>query len=1020
MKRSRLVLTAVVVTTVVGSLSIGSLTTVATAQPGAAPGPVRTGPALPGSVPAGPVKTNPAKPPVQARLKHSPASIPAGRWAAGSPQVTALRQRQAARAARPARPGIARLAPQLNRLAGIATASDTGPSVRLERDGRVQVTVTGPAAAAAARAVGAQVLASFGGSITLALAPAKLRGLAGQPGVTRVAPAVRAAPQSTSEGVAASGAQSWADNGNVGNGGAGVKVGVVDVGFKGLQAAIDAGHFNDPEGNPVTVVYPQSQNQCLDDGATAHGTAVSEVVHQMAPRATLYLYCIDDNVGFAAAASQIVAAGIKIVNSSLVFTGETRGDGYGPLTSSERAVKTAREAGVLWIQSSGNGAQDHWSGAFVDANHDELVDLQSPDSQADEVALEADTTGNVVLSWDQWPASSLPVTLAMVKYNSANIQLGQTQYLDHEPGEPPVLEMQLSNTPADADYTGGPDGIRYFDFVVLIGNAAPAMRYHLYYGGEVYPSYLSSQDPARAASGSVLEPASSPWALAVGAAYQADGSLEPFSSRGPTIDGRVKPDLLGFDGVSSDIDEVESSQYDDEGNVIAGSTGFYGTSAAAPHAAGAAALVAAANPAMDASDIEAFLQRRANPQGNPPTNTAGHGLLQLGDPSLSGIQSVPGSRYFPFAAPNRIVDTRTGLGVRQGLLSAGTALAVPVATTGVNPVPADATSVVLSLSGTGAQGGTYLSVYSKVFGGNSTLNLNSKDANATVTAIVKLNSDHGFLLRNAAAPTHALITVLGYFGAPTASGGLGYVALPSKRLLDTRTPIGTPTVAKLTPNQSVTVDAGPGGVPADATVAVVNMTALNQTAGGYLTAYPSASPAVASVDYRQYSRSNLVAVPLVNRKFVVQNRYASTHAMIDIVGYFSPNASARFVTLPNPRRIADTRTGNGGRYGPMTANATITLDAGGLYGVPYNVTGLWIGLTAIAAGNGYLSIYPRGAAAPHASNLDFTTGRVVPNAGIATLSARTASTPPGFSTVNRFGTSNVLSDAYGYFVVPAA
>ncbi|HEY0166939.1 MAG TPA: S8 family serine peptidase [Jatrophihabitans sp.] len=994
MKRSRLVL----ITAVVGSLSIGSLTTVAAAQPGGAPGP--------------------ATPSVQARLKHSPASIPAGRWSAGSPQVARLRQRQA----NPAQPVIAHLAPQLNRLAGVATSPDTGSSVRLERDGRVQVTVTGPAALAAAKAVGAQVLASFGGSSTVVLAPAKLRSLAGQPGVSRVAPAVRAAPQSTSEGVAASGAQNWADNGDVGKGGAGVKVGVVDVGFKDLQAAIAAGHFNHPvTGVPVNVVYPPSHNQCLDDSATAHGTAVSEIVHQMAPQATLYLYCIDDNVGFSAAANQIVAAGdIKIVNSSLVFTAETRGDGYGPLTSSERAVKAAREAGVLWIQSSGNGAQDHWSGAFADTNSDQLVDLQSPVSQADEVALEPGATGNIVMSWDQWPASSLPVTLAMSKYDDSNTQLGQTEYLDHVPGEPPVLEMQISNTPDDADYTGGPNGIRYYDVVVLIGKAAPAVRYHLYYGGDVTASYLSSQDPARAASGSVLEPASSPWALAVGAAYRGDNALEAFSSRGPTIDGRVKPDLIGFDGVSSDVDEVESSQFDDQGNVVAGTTGFYGTSAAAPHVAGAAALVAAANPSMDASDIEAFLQRRANPQGNPPTNAAGHGLLQLGDPSPSGIQAMPGSQYFPFAAPNRIVDTRTGLGVRAGLMSAGTALAVPVPSSGANPVPAGATSVVISLSGTGAQGGTYLSVYSKVFGGNSTLNLNSKDANATVTAVVKLNSSHGFLLRNAAAPTHALITVLGYFGAPTATAGLGYVALPSRRLLDTRVPTGIAKVAKLAPNQAATVDAAPGGVPADATVAVVNMTALNQTAGGYLTAYPSASPAVASVDYRQYSRSNLVAVPLVNRKFTVQNRYASTDAMIDIVGYFSPTASGRFVTLPNPTRIADTRTGNGGHHGPMTANATFTLDAGGLYGVPYNVTGLWIGLTAIAAGNGYLSIYPRGAAAPHASNLDFTTGRVVPNAAIATLSARTGTAPPGFSTVNRFGASNVLEDAYGYFTGPPA
>jgi hypothetical protein len=976
----------------VGCLVIGSLSTPATAQPAA---------------PA----ARPAKAPAHAQLKRSPAAIPPGRWATASPRAAELRSRQA----RPARPAIAHLAPQLNRLAGVPGSPAVNSGVRLERDGKVTVTVTGPGALAAARAVGARVLASFDGASTVVLAPGKLRSLAGQPGVSKVAPAVRAQPQSTSEGVAASGAQSWAQTGDVGNGGAGVKVGIVDLGFKDLQAEIDAGNFNDPEGNPVTVVYPEGQNHCVDDASTAHGTAVSEIVHQMAPRATLYLYCIDDNVGFSAAASQIVADGIKIVNSSLVFTAESRGDGFGPSASSERAVKAAREAGVLWVQASGNGAQDHWSGVLADTDGDHFVDLQNANSQADEVALEPGGIGNMVLSWDRWPSSSLDVTLAVSTYNNQNEQLGQTQFLDHVPGDPPVLELVISNTPDDPDYTGGEDGIRFFDVVVLIGQAAPQVHYDLYYGGDVYPSFLSSQDPARAAAGSVLQPASSPWALAVGAAFRGTKALEAFSSRGPTIDGRVKPDLLGFDGVSSNIGEVQASQYDEQGNVVPGTTGFYGTSAAAPHVAGAAALVAGANPGMDASDLEAFLQRRANPLGTPPTNTVGHGLLALGAPS--GVQPAAGSRYFRLAAPRRIADTRSGLGVRKGPLVAGTALAVPVPSTGTNPVPADATSVVISLSGAAAQGSTYLAVYSKVVSGNSTLNLSKKVPDDTVTAVVKLNSSHGFMLRNSGAAVHAVINVVGYFGAPTAAGGLGYVAVPSRRLLDTRVPTGIARKAKLAPNQTVTVSTG---VPTTATAAVVSMTALNRVGAGYLTAYPSVSPAMVSLDYRYLPRSGMVVVPLSQGRFVLQNRNASTDLMIDIVGYFSPTATARFVALANPRRIADTRTGNGGRFATMTPNSVLTLDGGGLYGVPYTATGLWIGLTAIAAGDGYLTIYPKGTTAPHAVNLNFTVGQVIPNAGIAMLSPRTAAAPPAFSTVDRFGASNVISDAYGYFVTPGA
>ena len=78
--------------------------------------------------------------------------------------------------------------------------------------------------------------------------------------------------------------------------------------------------------------------------------------------------------------------------------------------------------------------------------------------------------------------------------------------------------------------------------------------------------------------------------------------------------------------------------------------------------AGAAALVAAANPAMDASEIEAFLESPGNGDGalNPPVNGSGHGLLDLGAAQASDVQPVAGSAYFPLNDPVRIVDTRFG------------------------------------------------------------------------------------------------------------------------------------------------------------------------------------------------------------------------------------------------------------------------------------------------------------------------------------------------------------------------
>jgi subtilisin family serine protease len=946
-------------------------------------------------------------------------AAPAGPARSGADQQTALGTVRARNAALD-KVRVAHLDPSLYALAGLVPGGSRG--VHVSRRGTVQVSVTGSGAAAAARAVGGTVISSYAGSTVIAIRPAKLRALAAQPGVSRVSKAMRSLPQTSSEGVQNSQADTWqAAGAALGNGGTGVNVGIVDAGFKNLQAEIAAGHLGPTDGSLVHYVSGSAQDECEDDTLTDHGTAVAEIVHQMAPGAHLYLYCVDDPGGFSQVAADIAAAGnIKVVNSSLSFAGEGRGDGNGGAGTTERAVKTAREAGVLWVQSAGNSAEDHWSGVLRDADADGYLDMPDPyiepayrtNNEVDAIGLSGQSSADVVLTWDQWPSSSLPLTLVVQEYDSDNkTPIGEPMQTSQAPGDP-VLDLALDNTT---------NSVHYYDISVVMGPHVPALRYDLFYIGDASPAYLAHADPAKGAAGSVSQPATSPYALAVGAADWRDNSLEAFSGRGPTIDNRVKPDLVGYDGVSSNITDVEGSRFDADGQPIADSTGFYGTSAGAPHVAGAAALVAAANPDMDASAIQAFLESRAN-NGNslsPPVSSVGHGLLTLGSTDANQVHPAVGSAYFPLSNPVRIVDTRSGLGVRKGSMSAGTELSVTVPT---SLVPADATSVVVGVSGTAARGGTYLSVYSTNFGGTATVMLSLQEPNATVTTVVKLNSQHAFKLRNQAAQTDSLVTVIGYFGKAGASGGLGYVPLATRRLLDTRVPIGGPK-GPLQPNQAVSVNAG---LPAGTAVAVVNITALNHTKSGYLTAYPAASPAVTSVNYAVLSRPNLTLVPLVNGRFTLQNRFATTDAMIDVVGYFSASAAARYVALPAPVRIADTRTGNGGHPGVLKPGTMFGVDAGGLYGVPYDVSGLWMGLTAIGIvpspyhGGGYLTVYPSDTGQPHASSLDFTGSRSILNNNIATLSARTAALPPGFDTSTTGSAANVIEDAYGYFVTPGS
>ncbi len=75
-------------------------------------------------------------------------------------------------------------------------------------------------------------------------------------------------------------------------------------------------------------------------------------------------------------------------------------------------------------------------------------------------------------------------------------------------------------------------------------NASRNCKLELFFWGG---SDLEYSEPA----GSLAIPADSPYAIAVSATDWSDDSIHSYSSRGPTEDGRIKPDLVAPSGVSS-------------------------------------------------------------------------------------------------------------------------------------------------------------------------------------------------------------------------------------------------------------------------------------------------------------------------------------------------------------------------------------------------------------------------------------------------------------------------------------
>ena len=438
---------------------------------------------------------------------------------------------------------------------------------------------------------GVTVERAAGNLVQVLATPAQIRALLAAPDVRYVRPSLPHTVDTVAdEGVASMNAATWQARGQ---GGAGVRVAVIDAGFGGYAAAQAAG---DLPASVTTVDYCEGQ---LDAG-TVHGTAVAEIVHKMAPAAQLYLICIGTDVDLAAAEQYAVDNGIQIVSHSMAWFNSSRGDGSGEPGSPDAVVADAQAHGILWVNAAGNAAQAHWSGTFRDDGNGFELFAASKSTNTFTVAAGAGTCA--VLKWDDWPASAQDYDLYVIRVSDGAYLLSDNV---QDGSQPPTEGICFAND--------GPT--QSFAVAIERYSASLAPRFDL---------FLTSGSLAyQVQGGSVAEPASAPAALAVGAACWRGTAIEAFSSRGPTIDGRIKPDLTGPDQVSSAV-------YGPAGTSCASQAGFAGTSAATPHVAGAAALVKGANPAFTAADITTYLETNTQDLGTAgKDSTFGFGLLRL-------------------------------------------------------------------------------------------------------------------------------------------------------------------------------------------------------------------------------------------------------------------------------------------------------------------------------------------------------------------------------------------------------
>jgi subtilisin family serine protease len=409
-------------------------------------------------------------------------------------------------------------------------------------------------------------------------------------------------PFVVSEGVALTGADLWQDMVSY-RSSENVKVCILDVGFTGYQALLGT--------ELPSSVTARSFRSDGDLFVSDHGTACAEIVHDMAPEAELLLVNFGTDVEHRNAVDWIIDQDVDIISCSVGWFNIGAGDGTGPICED---VEDVSNNDILWVSSAGNNAQTHWETGFRDPDLDDWCNFEDPgdpEYEFFEFSVVAGNNYSIYLNWDDWGiwngsvySGSEGNDYDLYLYDSGGFVLASSNN-DQTAGAPPTEAIT---------YTAASTGLR--SIRVFKWWTTRDCQVELFFH-EIDPLDLQYQEPA----GSVAIPADSPHAVAVGATYWADDSLEPYSSQGPTSDGRIKPDFCAPTGVLS-------STY--------GLAGFFGTSASAPHVAGAFALMKGKTPFV-LDNINEILEARAEDLGsNGKDNIFGSGRLNLAEASGNG------------------------------------------------------------------------------------------------------------------------------------------------------------------------------------------------------------------------------------------------------------------------------------------------------------------------------------------------------------------------------------------------
>ncbi len=413
------------------------------------------------------------------------------------------------------------------------------------------------------------------------------------------------------------------------------------------------------------------------------GRAMLQVVHAVAPGASLAFYTADNSeADFASGIEALASAGAKVIADDVGYFDEP----FFQVGLTGEAIDTVYGQGVAYFSAAGNDsnlAYDNTTPKF-DAgsgpeagetllNFDATDATQVPSMTVTVPSLLQGEFIALVVEWDQPYVTGSPnspgatsqidvCVTAPADYSVFNLDgTSETCTGPNAVGTDPVQVLILGNPANAAGFTVNNETV---SISIGLANATVPGRIKVAWEDDGAGSQIQAS-LAQPAAATIQGHPNDPNAATVGAAFFVDTApcglvatteLETYSSLGgspilfasgaspiPSTNPPKKPDFVGPDGVNTTFFGFTLTSSDDPSTVAgcANDTSlpnYFGTSAATPHAAGLAALMLQANSTLTPTQIYDAIRNTAAAMDNPsPDYATGYGFLQ----AQAALASLP-------------------------------------------------------------------------------------------------------------------------------------------------------------------------------------------------------------------------------------------------------------------------------------------------------------------------------------------------------------------------------------------